>query len=254
MDNDWVNTSPVRFSLLRYTKPALTNLPFTDLPWHLPSAASKQLFLSHNRTLSATKDAESNSLEYQADTAEEVEFTYDFPSRTALVGPATLVVNVKAPDHDDLDIYTHIFKAAKDGTILSNKNIPTPDTLSAEEEAKVTRNRLFRYWGPDGLLRASKRHVDPEKSTKTWKTLSHEHIQKLKPGELIRLEIQLWPTGIVFEAGEKLILKISGERMGVLALPFLQKDANPNVGKHVLFVGGEFDSHLQFYTTDVLSD
>ncbi|KAJ4305129.1 hypothetical protein N0V90_000659 [Kalmusia sp. IMI 367209] len=245
--NDWHQTSPVRLAILRYTEPAI-HKEFTDLPWHLPSASSKQLFLGLDKKLSTHKATQAGILYYQADMAEEIEFSYEFPSRIAIVGPSTLVIHIAAPEHNDLDVYTHIFKADKDGNILTHKNIPT---LSTEEEAKLPENRIFRYWGPSGMLRASQQHVSAEKSGKTWKTLSYEHIQRFKPGELVRMEIQLWPTGIIFEAGERLVLKISGRRLGVLALPTLQKEPSPNRGKHALHVGGQSESHLQVFTTDV---
>lgn len=189
-------------------------------------------------------------MQYQADTDEEIAFVFDIPSKLAIVGPSTLIVDVSAPDHDDLDIYTHIYKADKNRNILSNKNIPTPQSLSTEDEAALTQNTVFRYWGPTGKLRASQRDVSSSKSGKTWNTLSYERVQKVKPGERVRLKIQLWPTGIIFEAGEKLVLKISGEKLGVASLPHLQKEANPNRGKHVVHLGGEFESRLQFFTID----
>ena len=211
---------------------------------------SRQLFLTPDGKLSEDKASTGGELQYQADTTDRISFTYEFPSRTVMCGPSTLSVDIAAPDHNDLDVYMHVFKASNDGKILSHKNIPTPDSLSAEEEFQVTNNRVFRYWGPQGMLRASQRHVSPEKSGKTWKTLSHERVQLVKPGEVVRLDVQLWPTGIVFEAGEKLILKIGGEKLGVPAMSHLPNEPNKNRGKHIVHVGGQSDSHFQFFTTE----
>ncbi|KAL4889704.1 hypothetical protein BDV59DRAFT_210129 [Aspergillus ambiguus] len=250
--NNWPLTSPVRLALLNYTKPPIINREFSDLPWQLPSAVSSRLYLRPDCKLSGQKPlVQSGILHFQADTAEEIAFTFDVPSKMTIVGPSTLVIHASAPDHDDLDIYTHVFKADKEGNILSNLNIPTPDGLPAEEQAKLTENTVFRYWGPNGILRSSRRHVSTEKSGKTWKTLSYERIEKVQPGEVVRLEIQLWPTGIVFEAGEKLVLKICGEKLGVPSLPHLLKEPNQNRGKHALYVGGQWESYLQFFTTGI---
>lgn len=248
--NDWTESPPVRLALLNYTKPAIVDKVFADLPWHLPSAVSRQLFLTPGGKLSTDNASNAGELQYQADTKDSISFTYEFPSRTVICGPSTLSVDIAAPEHNDLDVYTHVFKASKDGTILSHKNIPTPDTLSPEEEAKGTNNRVFRYWGPQGILRASQRHVSAEKSGKIWKTLSHEYVQHVKPGEVVRLDVQLWPTGMVFEAGEKLILKIGGEKLGVPAMGHLPNEPNKNRGKHIVHVGGKSDSHFQFFTTE----
>ncbi|KAL0940498.1 x-pro dipeptidyl-peptidase c-terminal non-catalytic domain-containing protein [Colletotrichum truncatum] len=250
-ENDWLQSPKVRLALLNYTKPPIVNKVFSDIPWHLPSAVSRQLHLTYDKKLSAEKASLASEISYQADTADQVVFTYDIPSKTAVVGPSTLTIDISSSDHDDLDVYTHIYKADANGNILSNKNIPTPESLSAEKEALLTKNRVFRYWGPEGILRASHRHQSAELATKSWRPLSHKYIQKVKPGDVVRLEIQLWPTGIVFEAGEKLVLKISGEKIGIAALPTLAKAPNPNKGKHVLHVGGQFEGHLQLFTIDV---
>ena len=249
--NDWEETATVRLALLNYTKPALVDHEFTDLPWHLPSAAPHQLYLTPNGELSEMKPSENNTLSYQANTAAELTFSYKFPAKTAVVGPSTLVIDVASPDHDDIDIYTHIFKADADGNILSHLNIPLPEGLPEAGAKQLTQNRVFRYWGPNGMLRASQRHVAPELSGKTWNTLSHSRVEKVRPGEKVRLDIQLWPTGIVFEAGEKLILKVGGEELGVPAMRHLGGLKNSNKGRHVIYVGDESESHLRLFTVDV---
>lgn len=246
--NDWPQTVPVRIAFLNYTKPALVDQEFTDLPWHLPSVTPRKLYLAPAGKLSEEKQTEPAELSYQADASDEVAFTYEFPFKTILTGPSTLVINAAAPDHDDLDIYSHIFKADKNGTILSHLNIPLPDNLPDETVNTMTENRIWRYWGPNGILRASKRHVSQELSGKTWKTLSYERDEKIMPGEVVRLENQLWPTGIVFEAGEKLVLKISGREIGVAALPNLTEAPNANKGKHVLHFGGVSEAYLEIFT------
>ncbi|KAL2819174.1 Alpha/Beta hydrolase protein [Aspergillus granulosus] len=213
--NDWPQTPPARLAILSCTKPAILNTPFNDLPWHTKSAAMNHLYLTPDLKL-------------------------------------TLSIDISAPDHDDLDVYTHLHKADKNGNILTHVNIPPlVEKLSPEQNAQFTTNSFIRYWGPNGQLRASQRHVSKEKSGKTWATLSYEKVQPVKPGEVVRLEIQLWPTGLQFEVGEQLILKISGERIALPSLPNLVKGPNPNKGKHVLHLGGEFEARLDFFTIEV---
>jgi predicted acyl esterase len=249
--NDWSTTPPVRLALLNYTKSAIVDIPFPDLPWHLPSAQSRTLHLAPDLTLSPTQPSQPSTLTWQADSSEALSFTYTFPVRTALVGPSTLTVDISSPSHDDMDVYCHIFKYSLSGIELSNLNIPLPPGLSEEDADKATQNRVWRYWGPNGQLRASQRHVSASKSTKTWSTLSHEKVEKARPGEVVRLDVQMWPTGIVFEAGEQLVLKISGEKIGIAALPHLPKAANENRGEHVIHLGGGKHSSLKFFTVDV---
>ncbi|KAF1939301.1 alpha/beta-hydrolase [Clathrospora elynae] len=250
VQNSWPQTAPVRIALLNHTKPALVDQEFPDLPWHLASTTSRQLHLSPNGELTLERHTgPSTTLSYQADSNAEVAFTYVFPARTVLTGPSTLILHISAPDHDDMDIHTHIFKADQHGTILSHLNIPIPESAPpAANFDKLTNNRLWRYWGPNGMLRASKRDVSAKLSGQSWKTLSHSRDDKVKPGEIVRLSIQLWPMGLVFEAGEKLVLKISGGEIGARQLPHLPAIPNANKGKHVLHFGGTSEACLQFFT------
>ncbi|KAF4967725.1 hypothetical protein FSARC_4786 [Fusarium sarcochroum] len=250
IENDWQRTSPVRMAFLNYNKPAIVNQEFEDLPWHLSSAHTQQLYFNSDGSLSKERPAESSTLEYQADSSDKLSFSYNSRSKTTITGPSTVVINIASPNHNDLDVYTHIYKADANGQILTNLNIPLPEGLSEEVIEKATTNRAFRYWGPDGWLRASRRHVSPELSGKTWKTLSYGRPELVTPSESVRLEIQLWPTGIVFEAGEQLILRVSGEPLGIPALPHLLKPENGNKGKHIVQIGGEAGGYLQLYTLE----
>lgn len=65
-----------------------------------------------------------------------------------------------------------------------------------------------------------------------------------------RLDIQLRPTGMVFEASERLILKIGGGKLGVPAMGHLPNEPTKNRGKHIVHVGGKSSSPFQFSTTE----
>jgi predicted acyl esterase len=239
-------------ALLNFTKPALLDQKFADLPWHLPDVTRQKLHLSSLGKLTHNKQLQEEVLEYQADSSDEISFTYAFSTKTVLTGPSTLVIDIAAPSHDDLDVHTHIFKADASGALLSHLNIPVPPSSSSSSPAStietMTQNRIWRYLGPNGMLRASKRHVHGALLTRTWETLSHEGEEKVKPGEVVRLRVQLWPTGIVFEAGEQLVLKISGREMGLRGLPQSPEPSNMNKGKHVLHFGGSYENYLEFFT------
>ncbi|KAI4940683.1 hypothetical protein J4E86_010655 [Alternaria arbusti] len=246
--NDWPQTAPVRMAFLNFTKPALLDQEYPDLPWHLPTATVQKLHLHPTGTLTPTAPLSTTTIEYQADSPSELTFTYTFPSKTILTGPSTVVLSIAAQDHNDLDIRAHIFKASASGTMLSHLNIPIPANTPSEVAEKMTQNRVWRYLGPSGMLRASKRHVADALRSKTWETLSMERKDKVAPGEVVRLRVQLWPTGMVFEAGEMMVLKISGREMGLRDLPGAAEMANENVGKHVIHIGGEMEGYLEFFT------
>ena len=62
-----------------------------------------------------------------------------------------------------------------------------------------------------GWLRASHRKLDAELSTPYRPYHSHDEVKKLKPGEPVELDIELWPTSIVVPAGHRLALSVRGK-------------------------------------------
>ncbi len=61
-----------------------------------------------------------------------------------------------------------------------------------------------------GWLRASHRKLDPVLSTAYRPYHAHDERQPMLPGEVARLDIELWPTSIVVPAGHRLALTVRG--------------------------------------------
>jgi predicted acyl esterase len=61
-----------------------------------------------------------------------------------------------------------------------------------------------------GWLRASHRKLDPELSLPYRPYHTHDELQKLKPGEKVELDIEIWPTCIVVPEGYRIALSIRG--------------------------------------------
>jgi predicted acyl esterase len=61
-----------------------------------------------------------------------------------------------------------------------------------------------------GWLRASHRKLDAELSTEYRPYHAHDELQPLKPGEVVPLDIELWPTSIVVPPGHRLALTVRG--------------------------------------------
>jgi predicted acyl esterase len=61
-----------------------------------------------------------------------------------------------------------------------------------------------------GWLRASHRRLDPTLSTPWRPYHSHERKEPLRPGEIVPLDIELWPTSVVVPAGYRLALTVRG--------------------------------------------
>ncbi len=61
-----------------------------------------------------------------------------------------------------------------------------------------------------GWLRASHRKLDPELTTDYRPYHAHDELQPLEPGQIVALEIELWPTSIVVPAGHRIALSVRG--------------------------------------------
>ena len=70
-----------------------------------------------------------------------------------------------------------------------------------------------------GWLRASHRKLDAAMTLPYRPYHSHDEIQKLEPGKPYELDVEIWPTSIVFPAGYRLVLTIQGRDFEAKGLP-----------------------------------
>jgi len=61
-----------------------------------------------------------------------------------------------------------------------------------------------------GWLRASHRKLNPSLSTRWRPFHTHDEIQLLRPGKVVELDIEIWPTSIVVPAGHRIGLTVRG--------------------------------------------
>ena len=62
-----------------------------------------------------------------------------------------------------------------------------------------------------GWLRASHRKLDPQLSTRYRPYHTHDEIQLLHKGEIVELDVEIWPTCIVIPAGYRIALTLQGK-------------------------------------------
>lgn len=71
----------------------------------------------------------------------------------------------------------------------------------------------------------------------------------------MRLEIEIWPTGMLFEPGEQLVVKISGHFMGPAEFEILQGTFPVrNEGQHTISWGGATASYIEIPTVKIADD
>jgi predicted acyl esterase len=131
---------------------------------------------------------------------------------------------------DDLDLFVAIQKLDPAGKLV-------PFTFYAQFED-----------GPVALgwLRVSHRELDTRRSTEFQPVLAHQREQKVKPGEVVPVDIEIWPSGTAFAAHEALRLVIQGSDIYRYPEPlvYARHESTVNVGRHSVHAGGEWDSYL----------
>lgn len=254
-NNGWEFTPKVRVSLLRFNRPAIVHRVEDNYP---PSRTEYQkLYLdANNGSLSTTPPNASGVVSYKSDDLgdEGAYFVHTFGKYTELIGPSRLKVFMSTKDSDDMDVYLMIRKLDVDGKALMSLNIPLKDQPHGTKEEDIDDMNLYKHNGPSGRLRASKRALgqDPRLSEEQQKSQTptelwfpYDREEKINPGDVVELDIAIWPAGITFEADESLRLEIKGHDHHLHELPGIGPTLkNLNKGTHNIHTGERYLSQL----------
>jgi len=184
------------------------------------------------RSLSTERAADSTSVTYSAERgAAERDVTFStapFAHDTEVTGPVKLRLWVSSSS-DDADLFAVIRNIAPDGAEVTYPG-PMPEGP--------------RIAAAYGWLRASHRKLDPARSTAYRPFHTHDEIRKLTPGEPVPLEIEIWPTSVVFARGHRLVLEVGSHDDP--RSTFQHSDPRDRVqeGTNTVHAGGRFDSQL----------
>jgi predicted acyl esterase len=74
--------------------------------------------------------------------------------------------------------------------------------------------------------------------------LKHRREIKLSAGEVVPVEVELWPASVSFEAGETLRVTVIGSDLHAHEAWKHDGVRTVNRGAHVIHTGGKYDSHL----------
>jgi uncharacterized protein len=128
---------------------------------------------------------------------------------TEITGPINLVMWVSS-DTDDMDLFAYLRKTLPDGTVQT-----------------ATR----------GILKVSHRKLDAARSTPQRPYHSHDVEQKLRPGEVVKVEVEIWPTSMVYEKGTRI-------RLDVQPHDGQHYFAAYHLGNNTIHTGGEHASYV----------
>lgn len=262
LDNGWEQTPKVRLSVLNPGGHDIVGRAEEEFP--LARTVYRKLYLSaaDSTLLTALPEQETVNTYQSAADCHQVTYCYRMDKPTEITGYMKLHLWVAAPDNDDMDLSVRVEKLSKDGQ-------PIPDR---------TGNRI----AATGQMRVSMRQLDTLRTTEAEPYYPFTTVQKLKPGEIVPVEIEIWPMGLFFEKGEILQLTVGAYQPEKAAIPFgsaqitvpkegftympgqqpemmtlggnadecadpaevVTSPATHNVGRHCIYTGGRYDSYL----------
>ena len=119
-------------------------------------------------------------------------FTIRFAESIELSGYMKLKLFVSTSAGDDMDLFVGVHKRDKRGV----------ETHFADF------NHIENGIVSHGWLRVSHRERDEARSTPYQPWLTHAREQKLRPGEIVSVEIEILPSSTLFRAGESLQITV----------------------------------------------
>ncbi len=242
-DNDWETTAPVRYALLDLEGGDQIGVTADAFP---PADVTSTKYYLDGRTRTLTADVPGAEVPAAYDTATNpaaVSFLTRFEQATVLVGYPKAHLWVEAQGADDMDLFVLVQKLDAHGTPL--QAFTTPNQSAMIHDLTDHGATILRYKGSDGRLRVSLRHLDDTLSTDDVPAHTFDRAEKLAPGQIVEVEIDLMPVGLAFHAGEQLRLVISSRNLLGTLMPGIREYVGANSGKHVIHTGGEHGSYLQ---------
>jgi uncharacterized protein len=94
-----------------------------------------------------------------------------------------------------------------------------------------------------GWLRVSHRELDPELTRPYRPYHRHQRRLFLTPGEVVQVEVEIWPTSMVFRKGHRIRLDVQ-PRDGLGSQSYMHYHADYNTGTNTIHAGGERESYL----------
>ena len=187
IDNGWEQTPRVRLTILDPGGKNELNRIETDFP--VPGTVYKKLYLS-GKKLQWDAPKEESCRIYNSDSRKR-KLTYKIKLTEDLTfcGYMKLRLWVAALDADDMDLSVRVEKLTPFGTAY-------PDIPTSARRAT-------------GCIRVSLRALDPERSCEERPIQTMERAEKLTPGQIVPVDILIWPMGMRFRAGETLRLTVS---------------------------------------------
>jgi len=201
--------------------------------WPIARTQYTKLHLNEQpQCLSLDHPEKQTEVVYSAKTGQAI-FDFKFTEDTELSGYMKLSVWVEArPEKagethpDDMALFIAINKLDQNG-----------NSVHFNGSVGINEDMVTRGW-----CRVSRRELDLDESTEWHPVQKGTSEQKLTTGDIVPVDIELYPGSTFFAVGESLQLVVAPDE--IIPSPPYKKSAACNHGKHVLHFGGRYDSYL----------
>ncbi len=189
-EGDWRETQPPVQLQLRY--PGERFEMRAENEWPIERTNWTTLYLDPEREVLGTEPGPPSQREYQAFGEGVTLLAQPFAEETEITGPlaATLFLSNST---EDTDVFLVLRLLDPDGREVHFHGATEPKQPISQ-----------------GWLRASHRELDQERSLPYRPFHPHLRQEMLEPGEIYRLDVEIWPTCIVAPAGYQLALTVLG--------------------------------------------
>ncbi|KAH6618432.1 Alpha/Beta hydrolase protein [Boeremia exigua] len=173
-----------------------------EADWPIPDTKYTKFFLNAQHELSETQKDERITISYEALTNEPVQFRHTAATALEVTGHILAHLSVSTSSKNgthptDIDLFLTLRKLAKDGSEVfytGTMGDPVP---------------LVKGW-----QRVSLRKTDPSNSLHRpylpYRNYYASDVEEVQAGEVYKVDVEVWPTNFVLEAGETLLFELAG--------------------------------------------
>lgn len=246
MNNGWEETPRVRLEVRETRDEYVVR---HEKEWPLARTQYKKLYLDSQMTSLSAQPVKEGRVAYHSTWGGSATFGITFDEDTEVTGYMKVKLWVAAEDADDMDLFVTVRKFAgpcdADSPVCQALQEVTGKTQPARGNEIQFRGMNGHYadMAARGQMRVSQRELDDGLSTEYQPVQKFKGERKLKPGEIVPVEIAILPSSTSFRKGESLSLTIQG--YAPVDHPLLFYDWLINKGRHIIYTGEKYDSYLQ---------
>jgi predicted acyl esterase len=190
VDNGWDRQPAVQLKVRHIDRFVIR----TENEWPLARTQWRRFYLDPlNLALTTTPPARVQDVEYEAMGDGLTFLTAPLATETEITGPSVLHLNLSSAT-TDADIFAVLRVFDRDGKEVVFHGALDPNTPVGQ-----------------GWLRISHRKLDQKLSKPYRPYYSHDELQPLLPGQMVSVDVEIWPTCIVVPAGYRIGVSVRGK-------------------------------------------